>query len=315
MLEVAQYKSYVPEGVSNSQHYIEHVINSLKDNLSDQGVSDYPDEKLERDLIVALQKCESKGLNPVKGEIYFNYRVSSFKTAQGWIKRPSLVALTSIDALRLIAEKSNKYGGSDDAIHEYDENGKLKKSTITVYRLNPVNGERMPITASVMYHSYVGLKPVYQDKRKVGEEPNHFWTKMPEVMLAKCAEALALRKAFPNTAGMYINEEMQQADNDKPQRVKAEVKPKEPPTAAPSATNPPKTATQPATAKPAAKKPEPQKAEIIEDQSGWDAQLKAAKDGDALKAVWRQIPQTERENHLELAKKLRDGFAEAAKNG
>jgi hypothetical protein len=55
-------------------------------------------------------------------------------------------------------------------------------------------------------------------------KPNSMWAKMACNQLAKCAEALAIRKAFPeDLAGLYAPEEMQQASEPAPVTAPAEA--------------------------------------------------------------------------------------------
>ncbi|MET7759769.1 recombinase RecT, partial [Streptomyces sp. NPDC005389] len=81
-------------------------------------------------------------------------------------------------------------------------------SKVTVIR----NGQRFSAVAT--FAEYVQTFP---DGNAKG-----LWAKMPAGQIAKCAEALALRKAFPHDlAGVYTDEEMAQADNPAPQMQQA----------------------------------------------------------------------------------------------
>lgn len=155
-----------------------------------------------------LEVCKHRGLNPLNREIY---AIMRYDPETGG-KRMTIQV--SIDGLRIQAERSRKYLGQL-APEWCGRDGKwvdvwLDDEPPTAARVRVMRADfKNVVTATAKYGSYVQLK-------KSGG-PTSMWAKMPDVMLAKCAEALALRKAFPETtAGLYTHEEMGQADNQAP---------------------------------------------------------------------------------------------------
>jgi phage recombination protein Bet len=140
-----------------------------------------PDE-----LRLFLYQCRRTGLDPLTRQIYCIHRGGK------------MTIQTSIDGFRVIAERSGTYAGQDEPIWE-EEGGKIKKCTVRVYRF-ATDGQR--------YCAGVGV--AYWDEYAQPNSP--MWTKLKHTMISKCAEALALRKAFPqDLSGLYTGDEMQQA--------------------------------------------------------------------------------------------------------
>ncbi len=149
----------------------------------------------ENDLKKFIYHCESSGLNPLTKQIY----------AQGFLDKKTgkfrMSIITSIDGYRAIADRTGSYAGSDDGVFAGIEKTDSFKSTVTVYKM--VQGQRCPFTATARWAEYC----------PPGNP--HMWLKMPHTMLSKCAEALALRKAFPaQLGGLYTDNEMKQAESE-----------------------------------------------------------------------------------------------------
>jgi phage recombination protein Bet len=145
----------------------------------------------------SLAVCNRTGLDPFVRQIYFQKR-KNHKTGD-----ETIVITTGIDGFRLIANRSTAYAGSDEPVFE-ERDGKPIKATVTVYRI--VQGQRCGFTASVRWNEFYP-----------GDGPDGMmWRKMPFGQLSKCAEAQALRKAFPaELSNVYADEEMAQAANDR----------------------------------------------------------------------------------------------------
>lgn len=152
------------------------------------------------------RQCAEYKLSPFKRQIHLVKRKQ--KNGESWTDIYS--AQTGIDGFRAIAERTGRYAGSDDytfdeGLNQYQmiESKRLKPKTATaiVHKLLP-NGQVMPIKATVRWEEYFP-----------GDKQGFMWNKMPFLMLGKCAEALALRKSFPeDLGGLYIFEEMAQTE-------------------------------------------------------------------------------------------------------
>jgi phage recombination protein Bet len=138
------------------------------------------------ELKLFLFDCQRQGVHPLDGLLHFAKRSGKY--------RP----ITSIDFMRIRAADTGEYAGSDDAEFVHHDTDTPAEATVTVYRLT--QGQRYGYTATARWDEY---KP---------EQNDFLWKKMPHTMLAKCAEALALRKGFPRQlSGLYATEELAQA--------------------------------------------------------------------------------------------------------
>jgi phage recombination protein Bet len=147
----------------------------------------------ENEIAQLLIMAQRTGLDPLAKQIYM-------------IKRSGRGTLqTGIDGYRLIADRTDRYAPGREPSFAYDDQGGLWSATAYVKKF--AGGMWHEVAATAFWNEYA------QTKKEGGLTDT--WAKMPHVMLAKCAEALALRRAFPaELSGVYVKEEMDQADSE-----------------------------------------------------------------------------------------------------
>ncbi len=128
--------------------------------------------------------CRSRRLNPEARHVYF------MKVRD----RPSIIL--SIEAYRLIAQRTGAYAGCETSDLAMGSDGKPICCTVTVKRF--VQGQICEFKATAFYREQ------YRERVPI-------WNEMPTTMLEKCAEAKALRRAFPEELSeFYTDDEMQE---------------------------------------------------------------------------------------------------------
>ena len=161
------------------------------------------DQASDADLAVFFHTCKRTGLDPFARQIYM-IRRDGKQTMQ-----------TGIDGLRLVAQRTAERTGETFGYEDTQWCGPdgvwrdvwLSDEPPAAARVTVVrNGQRFPGVAT--FREYV---QTYRDKRTGEVRPTKTWSEKGGLMLAKCAEALALRKAFPqDLSGIYTPDEHRQ---------------------------------------------------------------------------------------------------------
>lgn len=169
------------------------------------------------DLDLFFHQSRRLGLDPFAKQIYLIGRRTKVTEWQGdrkvekWVVKYTIQ--TGIDGFRVIRSRPHEHKflgqkeewcGPDGRWRDVwlaDEPPAAAKVSLFI------DGYLEPIVGIARYVEYV------QTYGSNGE-PNSMWKKMPAGQLAKCAEALATRKAYPNDlSGVFTDDEMGQADN------------------------------------------------------------------------------------------------------
>jgi phage recombination protein Bet len=163
-----------------------------------------PRDASEAEIRMFAYQCLRRKLDPFIKQIY---AIKRWDSERG---KEVLGFQTGIDGFRVTAERTGKYRGQvgpewcgPDGVWK---SVWVEEAFPTAARVGVLKeGCSGPIWGVALWKEYAQLT-------KQGQ-PTRMWRTMPANQLAKCAESLALRKAFPeDLGGIYTKEEMEQSE-------------------------------------------------------------------------------------------------------
>jgi len=175
------------------------------------------DAAADGDLSVFFHVCNRTGLDPFARQIYMIGRNSKNMRTNQWETKYTIQ--TGIDGFRLIARRASDRArttlGYEDTVWCGDDG----QWTDVWLSDKPPRAAKLAVIRDGQRYPAVALMSEYMGTDKQGN-PTLMWQTKGALMLAKCAEALALRKAFPqDLSGLYTADEMQQSNDETPQQV------------------------------------------------------------------------------------------------
>lgn len=171
------------------------------------------------EMAMFIEVCNAKKLDPFARQIHAIKRKSKQRVKKGnqwtdeWVEKMNIT--TGIDGFRVIAQRTGEYEGQggpwwcgDDGVWRevWLEKKPPRAAKSCVYR----RGFRDPLVGIALWDEYAQM---YKPSDGGAERPMGTWATHPSVMLAKCCEGLALRRAFPeDLSGLYVSEELKTED-------------------------------------------------------------------------------------------------------
>ncbi len=157
--------------------------------------------------------CKARGLNPWEGDAYL---VGYDSQKYG----PQFSLITAHQAFLKRAEVHQEYDGMESGVivrrtHVDAESGECRQQTLELEGDFYETGDEV-IGGWAKVHFKTRKHPSYKRLRRETFDTGYSrWEKDPAGMIVKCAEADALRSAFPNSlGGMYLEGEMPAADRE-----------------------------------------------------------------------------------------------------
>ena len=158
--------------------------------------------------------CRTVRLDPLRKQIY------AFVMNKNDASKRQMTIVTSIGGYRVIAERTGNYrpGKTETVLGEAPDPLAnplgISHAVATVYKY--VHGDWHEVTETAYWSEFAPLKEIWEDDKPTGkfrlDPKKDNWRRMPRVMIEKCAEAKALRRAWPDDfEGLYAEDEVDRA--------------------------------------------------------------------------------------------------------